>query len=125
VSDTSIPEPVASFIRSSITSVWALELLVFLKTHETSAWSVDQLVRELRGSRLLVADLVLALHRSGLVEEVGEAYRYRPSSDDVRSVVDQLERLSVERPLAVRNAILAAPHDKVQVFADAFRIKKG
>jgi hypothetical protein len=125
VSEKPIPEPVASFIRSSITSVWALELLLFLKGQETAAWSVDQLVRELRGSTLLVADLVLALHRAGLLEQAGEAYRYQPGSDELRSLVDQLERLTVERPLAVRNAILTAPHDKVQVFADAFRIKKG
>jgi hypothetical protein len=105
--------------------VWALELLLFLKSHETTAWSVDQLVRELRGSRLLVADLALALGRADLVEQVGESYRYRPGSDDLKSLVDQLERLSFERPLAVRNAIHAAPHDKVQVFADAFRLKKG
>lgn len=125
MSDIPIPEPVASFIRSSITSVWALELLLFLKAHEGMAWSVDQLVKELRGSTLLVADQALALHRAGLVEQSGDSYRYQPSSDELRSIVDQLERVSTERPLAVRNAILAAPHDKVQVFADAFRIKRG
>jgi hypothetical protein len=105
--------------------VWTLELLLFLKQHDTTAWSVDQLVRELRGSRLLVADLALGLHRAGLIEQAAEAYRYRPSSADLRNLVEQLEQLSIERPLAVRSTILAAPHDKVQVFADAFRIKKG
>jgi hypothetical protein len=125
VPETPIPDSVASLIRTCVTSVWTLELLLFLKQHETTVWSVDQLVRELRGSRPLVVDLALALHRSGLVEQVGESYRYQPRSDDLRSLVEQLERLSVERPLAVRSAILAAPHDKVQVFADAFRIKKG
>jgi hypothetical protein len=124
VSDTPIPDAVLSLIRSSITSVWALELLLFLKRHRASAWSVEQLVRELRGSSPLIADLVISLHRGGLVEEAGGAYRYAPASDEIRSLVDQLERLSSERPLAVRNAILAAPHDKIQVFADAFKIKK-
>ncbi len=124
VSDTPIPEPVATFVRSSITSVWALEILLFLKTHDGSGWSVDQLVRELRASKLLMADLVLSLHRSGLVEQIGDTYRYRPSTEELARLVDEVERLGSERPLALRNAILAAPHDKVQVFADAFRIKK-
>ena len=125
MSDLPIPDTILSFIRGSITSVWALELLLFLKTREATAWKVEQLVRELRGSSPLIADLLISLHRSGLVEQDGDAYRYSPANDDLSGLVDQLERLSTERPFAVRNAILAAPHDRVQVFADAFRIKKG
>jgi hypothetical protein len=125
VSDVPIPDAILSFICGSITSVWALELLLFLKAHEATAWKIEQLVRELRGSSPLIADLLISLHRSGLVEQDGEAYRYRPANDELSGLVDQLERLSAERPFAVRNAILAAPHHRVQVFADAFRIKKG
>jgi predicted transcriptional regulator len=124
VSDIPIPEAVLSLIRAAITSVWALELLLFLKANQTSAWTVPQLVRELRGSSPLVADLLVSLHRSGLVAQEEEAYRYGPANDELQELVEQLERLSAERPFAVRNAILAAPHDRVQVFADAFRIKR-
>jgi hypothetical protein len=124
VSDPSIPDPVASLIRTSITSVWALELLMCLKARHGAALSVDELVRELRGSAPLVTDLVLSLERSQLVEQVGETYRYSPATPALRAVVEELERLSAERPLAVRKLILAAPHDRVQVFADAFRITR-
>ncbi len=71
-----------------------------------------------------MADVVSSMHRSGLLDHSRGTYRYRGGSNDLRRVVDELERLSAERPLAIRNTILAAPHDKVQVFADAFRIKK-
>ncbi|MBV1797006.1 hypothetical protein [Siccirubricoccus sp. G192] len=83
------------------------------------------MVRELRGSRLLVVDIIGSLRQSGLVvEEAEDAFRYGPASADVAELVARLERLSVEKPMAVRNAIVSAPHDKVQVFADAFRVKK-
>jgi hypothetical protein len=124
VSDSALPDPVASLIRTSITSIWALELLLFLKARDSEAVSIEVMVRELRGSGPMIADLLIALHRAGLLEAVGETYRYNPNDDKLRRTVDELERLSLSKPFAVRNAILAAPHDKVQVFADAFRIKR-
>jgi hypothetical protein len=114
-----------AFVRASVTSIWTLELLLFLKRNESQSWSVDTLVRELRGSRLLVTDIAASLQRSGLVaEEAAGAFRFRPASAAVADLVARLERLSAERPVAVRNAIVSAPHDRIQVFADAFKVKK-
>lgn len=124
MSKTSIPDAVLSFIRASVTSVWALDLLLFLRAHPAESWTVEQLVRELRGSGPMIADLLITLRRARLIETVGERHRFQPADDTLRAVVDELERVSSATPLAVRNAILAAPHDKVQVFADAFRIKR-
>jgi DNA-binding IclR family transcriptional regulator len=124
VSETSLPEPVAALIRAAITSIWALELLLLVKGRPDQAWTVEQLVRELRGSFPLITDLAITLHRAGLLMQEGEAFRYRPANEALRSAADALERLSSEKPMAIRQAILAAPHDKVQVFADAFRIKR-
>lgn len=113
------------FIRSTISSIWSLELLLLLKKQQHVAWSTDQLVRELRGSHFLVGELVLSLHRAGLIHEDGAgAFRYSPASAQLAELVEKLERLTLERPMAVRNAIVAAPHDRVQVFADAFKVKK-
>jgi biotin operon repressor len=124
-SDTVIPEDIAAFIRDSVPSIWTLELLLFLRKNEGSAWSTDQLIRELRGSRLLVIDIIASLERAGLVvEESDSSFRYGPTKAEVDDLILRLDRLSVERPMAVRNAIVSAPHDRVQVFADAFRVKK-
>jgi hypothetical protein len=38
--------------------------------------------------------------------------------------VGQVERVYAERPSAVVKAILSAPNDKIQSFADAFRLRK-
>ncbi len=122
--DSSLPGPVTFLIRSAITSIWALELLLFLKARPEQAWTVGQLVKELRGSFPMITDLAMTLHGAGLLVQEDEAFRYRPATDALREGADALERLSAEKPLAIRQAILAAPHHKVQVFADAFRIKR-
>ncbi|MGG5891101.1 hypothetical protein ACLF3G_28935 [Falsiroseomonas sp. HC035] len=124
-SNNTIADDLRVFIRSTITSIWSLELLLFLKKQQDSAWSTDQLVRELRGSNFLVQELVLSLCRAGLInEDETGAVRYSPSSPKLATLVERLEQLTLERPMAVRNAIVAAPHDKIQVFADAFKVKK-
>ena len=124
MSDSPLPPQALSLIRSAVGSVWALDLLLFLRAKEGKGWTITQLVRELRGSHPLVADLLIALTAAGLAEQVGEEFRYAPSRPELRAAVDDLARLSAERPLAVRSAILGAPNDRVQVFADAFRLKK-
>ncbi len=124
MSDISLPPQLVALIRQAVNSLWALELLLFVRNNRAASWSIDQLVRELRGSHPMVADLLIDLHRSGLLERAGDRYRYAPARPELEALVDELVRLSVDRPVAVRNAILAAPNSRVQVFADAFRIKK-
>jgi biotin operon repressor len=120
-----IPEDIAAFIRRSVTSIWTLELLLFFRKSDRAAWSVDEVVHELRGSRLLVLDVIESLRQAGLiVEEPEGAFRYQPAKPELADLVLRLEQLSIEKPMAVRSAVLTAPHDKIQVFADAFRVKK-
>lgn len=124
-SEPAIPDDLLDLIRTTITSIWALELLLLLKKHADVGWTTNQLVRELRGSHLLVTDLIRLLRRAALVQEdQPDQFRYRPGSPQLAELVERLERLAVERPVALRDAILAAPHDRVQGFADAFRVKK-
>ena len=62
-------EAILSFLRSSIKSAWALELLLLLHRDRERLWSVQELVRELRGS-------------TALVTESQGAERYWPDSAD-------------------------------------------
>jgi hypothetical protein len=114
-----------AFVRSSIRSVWALELLLALRAAPERAWSVDELVRELRGSPTLAADALEALQAGGLVarHEDGRV-AYAPVSSVVAGFADQLAALYRERPGRVIRAIVSSPRDKLQSFADAFRFKE-
>jgi hypothetical protein len=58
------------------------------------------------------------------VTEDGGSFRYAPASAELDRIVGELEKVYAERPTTVVKAIMAAPSEKLQIFADAFRIKK-
>jgi hypothetical protein len=120
-----IPQDLLRSLRSSITSIWDLELLLILHRDRARAWTAEALVLELRSSPVLVTGALRALCSAGLaVEEADGQYRYQPATLELDGVVQQLARAYAEFPIAVAKAIYAAPSDKIQVFADAFRLKK-
>ena len=113
------------FIRSSIRSVWTLELVLAMRRHPGQSFTPAQLVAELRASDLVVSEGLNVLGSAGLVSADRDGtYRYAPASPTIEHLVQRLERLHGERPMAVTKAIFSAPSDKLQVFADAFRLTK-
>ena len=60
-------QEISSFVRSTFRSVWALELLCFLRKNGERSWPRHELVRALRGSELVVAQSVESLLAAGLV----------------------------------------------------------
>lgn len=120
-----LPEDVVNFIRSSIGSIWALEQLLLMHRNPDRAWSVDELTRELRSSLGIVSGVLMQFERLGLVEQVAEGrYRYRAATTELDAQVERLVSHYAQFPLAVMQTILLAPNHKIQLFADAFRIKK-
>jgi hypothetical protein len=119
-----IPDDLLRLIRGSIKSVWTLDVLLLMR-REGRSWPVDELARELRGNRTLVHDVLSALTKAGLVAADDDGtYRYRPASAEADAMVGRLERIYIERPLALIKEIVSAPNEKIQSFADAFRLKK-
>jgi hypothetical protein len=113
------------FVQSSFRSIWSLELLIHLRGHAQRPWSQDELVRELRGSLPVVEQGTAMLQAAGLVATDPDGrVRYAPASSDLDRLAAAAERAYREKPGEVRRAILAAPNDKLQNLADAFRIRK-
>jgi len=120
-----IDEDVLAFIRGSIKSVWALELLLFVRANAGRAWSAADLVRELRSSQLIVDEILHTFQASGLMRaETPETYRYAPASHDLEDLTRRLESVYAHRPTAVVKAIISGPNEKLQTFSDAFRLKR-
>lgn len=111
------------FVREHIRSVWALELLLLLRTDPQRCWFANELVRELRASAVLVADNLERFERAGLVvlDDQG-CHRYAPAAPLLRRYCDELEAAYRERPVAVIN-LIASPPERLQGLADAFRFK--
>jgi hypothetical protein len=113
------------FIQSSFKSVWALELLLFLKRNEDRAFDGEELVRELRSSIPVITHSLAHLQTAGLT--IGDAdgrARYSPASPDLRGLADEVEHAYNVTPNAVRRAILGAPNEPLRTLADAFRLRK-
>jgi hypothetical protein len=120
---TSPDDDLLPFITSSFRSVWALELLLVLKS-EPRAWPRAELVSTLRASELVVSKALDSLVAAGLASFEGEGARYMPISDHVAECVERTGKLYAARPNAVRRAIVSASAGDVTAFADAFRLRR-
>src|SRR5579871_398232 len=113
------------FIRGYFNSVWALELLLLMRREQARAWSVGDLIRELRASDLVVSGILPEFTRKGLVAEIGSGqFRYSPVSQRLGHLVDRVASAYAANRVRVTEEILNAPNDKIQIFADAFKLKK-
>ena len=120
----SLDEDLTAFIRGSLPSVWALELLLLLKQTRDRHWTERDLVLELRASAPLVGEALATLERAGLVSCDDEAgCLYAPASAALDAARERLEEAYKQRPVTVVNVILSTPKGTLQTFADAFRVK--
>lgn len=118
-------QDVSSFIAATFRSVWALELLCFLRQERQRSLSHSEMVAGLRGSDLVVLQSVDSLTAAGLVLGEGDgSARYCPASDDLDSLVEAAATLYAKSPDAVRRTIVAAANPAITAFADAFRLRK-
>lgn len=118
-------EDVSSFIRSTFRSVWALELLCFLRQDPAQGRSHEEMVTGLRGSDLVVTQSVESLTAAGLViAEADGSARYCPASADLDLLAERTVGLYKRSPDAVRRSIVAAANPAITAFADAFRLRK-
>jgi hypothetical protein len=120
---TSSTDDILRFVASSFRSVWALELLLLLKS-ERRAWSHDDLDSTMRASEVVVARALTSLEAAGLVTLVDGRAEYRPVNDELAAMVEEAEALYAKRPDAVRRAIVSAASTGASAFAEAFRLRK-
>ena len=117
------PELLA-FIRDTVRSVWALELLLLLRRTAPRAWTAAELVGEMRASPGLVADNLAVFENHALVRrEAEDRFVYAPLSPALVALCDELDRTYKESPVRLINAIASPTDDKLRTLADAFRFK--
>ncbi len=117
---------VADFIHVSFKSVWSLELLLIMRRQNARAWTIADLNREMRATESLVKEIVADFVQSGLLMEASPGtFQYRPPTAAIERLVELSEKLYAERPIRVIEAVLNSPNNRVQIFAEAFRFRKG
>ena len=112
------------FVRTCVRSVWALELLFFLRLNRGQTWTTERLVLEQRSSERAVRDALEAFVRAGVVRQVEVTFVYDPAGPELENLDTRLADTYAERPTAVIRMIAAPPEDRLQAFLDAFRLKK-
>ena len=118
-------EELLGFIKAAVGSVWALELLLFMRGHPDRAWRSQELARELRSNQRLASGALATFEAAGLLARRDEGYAYAPAAPGLDTLAGRLADTYRERPVAVVNAIVSARSDGIQGFADAFRLKGG
>ncbi|MGH7830037.1 MAG: hypothetical protein ACREP8_07645 [Candidatus Binatia bacterium] len=122
-----IPDDVAQFILDHIDSIAQVEALLILRAHPDKDWDADRLARRLYISDQQTAEVLARLYRAGfLLASSGEPpiYRYGPTSNELKQLVDRLADVYSTHLVPVTNLIHSKPKSRVQEFADAFRLRK-
>ena len=111
------------FIRRNIRSVWALELLLAIRSAPQRFWSLPELVGELRASDTVVLGVLAGFEQGGLIARgAGGTVTFAGGGGCLDQLCDALAEAYRERPFTVINAITCAD-DQVAGLADAFRLK--
>jgi hypothetical protein len=113
------------FIQAAIPSVDAAEVLILLHSRPDAAFTAEQAIAKL-GPGISIGDVQKHLERlldKGLVSVEARHYRYRPDTP-LASSVDTLARAYLQRPVTLIRAIYALQDNKIQNFADAFKIRR-
>ena len=118
-------DDLADFIQATFPSVWALELLCFLRQKDGQRLSLTEMVAGLRGSELVITQSVDSLVRAGLVatDATGAAH-YAPASKRLAEMAAQAEARYLKSPNAVRRLIVTGANPSLAAFVDAFRLRK-
>jgi hypothetical protein len=110
-----------TFIKRSVPSVWALDLLLLVQRPPARTWSSRELIGELRASDAVVRGVLQGLQRDGLVAKGPDGrFRFAPAAE-LEELTVALAEAYAERPVAVINAIVSTD-EKLQSLADAFRL---
>jgi hypothetical protein len=120
-----IPPPVRDLIAAHVHSITQLDLLLLLHGAGGRAFSAAEVCRELRIPERLAEGQLLDLTAAGLLTGDASPNSFRFDREGRHApVVAELARCVAERKRAVHDLILASPSDDVQVFSDAFRLRR-
>lgn len=113
------------FVRVSLGSIWALELLALLGREPERSWPLDRIIHESRSSSRAVNQAIVLLERAGLVAMTApHEYRYQPVNPDLDAIGELVQKIYATKPSTIIAAIFESPNEQLRTFADAFKFKE-
>ena len=122
-----LPADVRGFIQACVPDVDAAELLLFMSQRGEHTFTARKLAGSLTNSELsegVIQRYLAGFAQCGLVESVGDAYRFAISASEYNPILVELARLYNEQPVTLVRMIYAPKDERLRAFADAFKIKK-
>lgn len=122
-----IPDTIRRFILTSIISVPYLEAMLLLRSAPAQWWDGKKVAQRLYMPEKAAEALLDELHAAGVLAVTdGEprSYRYNPTTDDLRQIIDELADTYAKHLVEVTHLIHSKTSKKAQQFADAFKLRK-
>lgn len=125
VPQTGVPANVERFIRAEVESVEQLEVLLLLRGAADKRWTPDEVARALVSRTESAATWLEGMEQSGLLRTIDGSYQYAPPTPEVERTIDALAESFAKYRVSVISLIFSKPSERVKIFSDAFRIKRG
>jgi hypothetical protein len=121
-----LPDHIQQFLFQHIESLAQLEVLLLLRSQSDRDWSAEEVSKALYTSADTSAVQLDDLVKRGFLAKDSAApprYKYAPEGSQ-DALVKDVAAIYQERRVSVITLIYSKPVNKVQTFADAFRIRK-
>ena len=121
-----LPRDVSIFLREHLQSITQLDLLLLLHAARGRRFTAAEVSRELRIPERMAIGQMLDLTRSGVLvahDSDPPCWRFDPAGPHA-GVVASLADVVSKRKRAVHDLILSEPSSDVQLFSDAFRLRR-
>jgi DNA-binding MarR family transcriptional regulator len=122
------PEHFVRFIDANIESIDQLEILRVLGEDVEKTWAADKLAVECQIKPSNIAANLAALEKRGLLrtqlQESSLVARFVQTTPEMETALRQLLQFYQERPVTLIKLIYARANDRLNSFAEAFRLRK-
>ncbi len=126
-SESLIDDDVKNFIRNVIDSFEHMEILLLLHSNPAQEWTAQEVCNRLRNDYGSAVNRLADLASKGLLKircDSENHFQFSPKNDMMQRTVDGLAKAYLERRVTIINLIFSKPHNKIQIFANAFKIRK-
>jgi hypothetical protein len=118
---------ILQFIDQHIESLAQLEILLLLRKDVERQWDAEEIAKALYITPEMAGLLLADVGRRGFAKVVSPSqarYSYQSPDANADRLMGELASIYQDRRVAVISLIYSKPINKVQTFADAFRLRK-
>lgn len=121
----SLPQDIRDFLSEFIDSVSQLEILLMCSSEPQTAFSPEDISKNLRTHPMTAQKQLQSLVDKGLLASISDhKFIFRPKELELKDLIYKLASSYKIKPVAVVTFIYDKPTDKLKGFADAFKFKK-